>query len=567
MKIGFSENLAARTAQTSYSRAVGGSATSVARLSSGERITNASDDVASLSIATKISAKLSGLRSARQNVTQADSLLQVADQALAQITNILQRQKQLAVRAASGELSDAERGFLSREFVGLRDELDRLAEQTSFNNIPLFSAEAFNNTVLAQTNTQAANAILATTSLQVTGGGNAVSSSVAIQAFHTQTGASLAGIAAAGQLQFVDAGGVVLSDAAFASVNQSAYGSFSDFGLSEVVYGPAGRGAATLTASLNGVEYSGRLVAGNNIRVILSNGDTHIQMHVGNVTLQTAGQVQFSEKSISDQFKFTTIARTSAVNGVNFFGTALDGVVGDAISGIANIRLNEGPLQSIGNFQYLGNRNTANSNTLSVEINGKTFVANNVRDQITAGSLQFRDESRLQVLSLNFTGLGANITNIRTRPLDRERFMDALNQGFANISSSLGFAVGDTTDQRIDVRLADASPAALMDGADVAISTRTQAQFASEKLDGAIRRVTSLRAEIGAVTSRLGFAGSVVDVSIQNQEAARSFLADTDIAATSSDFALSQARLGYAGYALAQANSIPENLLELLGEA
>ncbi len=130
-------NIAAYNAQSNIGRASASASSSIARLSSGERITRAADDVAALSVGTSLRTNITTLRQALVNTSQGSSLLQVADGALAQITDILQRQKSIAVQAGSGSLSATERGFLNQEFQNLSEEIDRLAGQTNFNGVNL----------------------------------------------------------------------------------------------------------------------------------------------------------------------------------------------------------------------------------------------------------------------------------------------------------------------------------------------------------------------------------------------------------------------------------------------
>lgn len=563
MKINLTSNTIADNARAAQNRATSGAATSIARLSSGERITSASDDVASLSIATNIRTRLSGLRASVSNVNQADSMLQIADQALNQMTTILQRQKELAVRAGSGALSDGERGFLDQEFQQLTAEITRLANATNFNNVRFFNGSEESALTLAQTNAIAANAILGTSGLQVGGGGNATASATPIQAFNRLTGASMAGTAAAGRLQLVDSTGAVLANGAYDDVNESVYGSFSDFKFSDVVYGTTGRGYATLTATLNGVEYTGRVVSAATTRVTLTNGNTRLNMNLGTVNLTDGGRTEFSLNSIQDAFKNTVIARTNVLNDVSFAGTRLNGAVGTSTRSIANIRLTTGEMVDIGKFEYLGNRNAANSNTIAVTINGTRFIADNVRDLISGGNLQFRDEARIQVLSINLAGLTTNITNIRTRPQDREQFIAALNTAFAEVRSSMDFAIEDAS---ISINIGKITPKSLYADQEASVATAKDASNANNLLDYALKRVNSMRANIGAVISRLGFAGSVLATSIQNQDAARASLTDTDVASESSAFAQFIVKADFSSFAIAQANNLPETLLDLLSD-
>ncbi len=113
----------------------------VAALSSGNRINRAADDVSGLSISTKMLNRTTSLRSAILNLSQADSLLQVADNAMAEQEGILQRMNTLAVMANSGALQNSERTYLDLELQSLKDEMDRIANETNFNGVSLLNKE------------------------------------------------------------------------------------------------------------------------------------------------------------------------------------------------------------------------------------------------------------------------------------------------------------------------------------------------------------------------------------------------------------------------------------------
>ena len=130
-------NIGAYYAQKNIGMASNSASLSIARLSSGSRIVRAADDVAAMSAGTSLQTNVTTLKMALINTSQGSSLLQVADGALSQITDILQRQKAIAVQAGSGSLSDSERSFLNQEFQNLTQEIDRLAGQTNFNGVNL----------------------------------------------------------------------------------------------------------------------------------------------------------------------------------------------------------------------------------------------------------------------------------------------------------------------------------------------------------------------------------------------------------------------------------------------
>lgn len=131
------QSTSAYTAATQLSRYRQNVSLSVARLSSGERITRAADDVAGLSVSTRMLARETALRSTLTNLAQASSLLQVADGGLHQVEDILQRMGALSVMADSGGVTDSERAFLDIEFQHLKTEIDRVSAETNFNGVSL----------------------------------------------------------------------------------------------------------------------------------------------------------------------------------------------------------------------------------------------------------------------------------------------------------------------------------------------------------------------------------------------------------------------------------------------
>ncbi len=113
--------------------AQGEAQSSVQRLASGSAFVRAGDDVASMAIATDLQRNVTGLKASLNNALQAQSYLSIADAALGKIEEVLQRMSAVSVQASSGALLDKERGFLNLEFQNLKDEINRLAENTSFS--------------------------------------------------------------------------------------------------------------------------------------------------------------------------------------------------------------------------------------------------------------------------------------------------------------------------------------------------------------------------------------------------------------------------------------------------
>ncbi len=110
-------------------------ATSMERLSTGLRINSAKDDAAGLSISTRMESQVRGLQMAIRNANDGISLMQTAEGALQETTNSLQRMRELSVQASNGINNAADRNALDKEVQQLKQEIDRIAEKTQFNNI------------------------------------------------------------------------------------------------------------------------------------------------------------------------------------------------------------------------------------------------------------------------------------------------------------------------------------------------------------------------------------------------------------------------------------------------
>lgn len=104
----------------------------LAKLSAGRRVLAARDDAASMAIGSRLAAEVSGLRQAGVNAGQGSSMLQVADGAYSQVSDILTRMKTLAVQASSGQLGASDRQALNTEFQALASEVDRISADTEF---------------------------------------------------------------------------------------------------------------------------------------------------------------------------------------------------------------------------------------------------------------------------------------------------------------------------------------------------------------------------------------------------------------------------------------------------
>ena len=107
--------------------------TAMERLSTGKRINSAADDAAGLAISQRLNAQVKGLDQAARNANDAISMLQTADGAAIEITNMLQRMRELAVQATSDSNTTADVANLDLEFAALSEEIDRIVDATQWN--------------------------------------------------------------------------------------------------------------------------------------------------------------------------------------------------------------------------------------------------------------------------------------------------------------------------------------------------------------------------------------------------------------------------------------------------
>jgi len=112
------------------------------RLSTGKRINSASDDAAGLAISSKMTSQIRGLDQAVRNGNDAIAMLQTADGAMIEVGNMLQRMRELAVQGGNGTLSSTDLTALNTEFVALRTEIERIADNTQWNGSNLLDGTA-----------------------------------------------------------------------------------------------------------------------------------------------------------------------------------------------------------------------------------------------------------------------------------------------------------------------------------------------------------------------------------------------------------------------------------------
>lgn len=138
MSLKINYNVSAMIANNSLKQNDSNLSTALERLSSGYKINNAKDNPAGLAIARRMNAQIRGLSVAEQDAEDGESVVEIADGALAEVHDMLQRMNELAVKASTGTVTDEDRAIINDEVDGLKEEIVRIGQTTEFNGQKLF---------------------------------------------------------------------------------------------------------------------------------------------------------------------------------------------------------------------------------------------------------------------------------------------------------------------------------------------------------------------------------------------------------------------------------------------
>lgn len=135
-------NSGSLTAQRNLTKNARGLQQSISRLSSGMRVTSASDNAAGMAISENMRAQQKGFQQAMKNANDGVAVLQTAESGYQSVSDLLVRMRELAVQSANDSVSDTERGYLETEFDDLIEEIDRVSSVVEYNGIQLLDGTA-----------------------------------------------------------------------------------------------------------------------------------------------------------------------------------------------------------------------------------------------------------------------------------------------------------------------------------------------------------------------------------------------------------------------------------------
>lgn len=497
MALTVNTNIASLTAQRNLTSSQSDLSTSLQRLSSGLRINSAKDDAAGLAISERFTAQIKGLNQGVRNANDGISLAQTAEGALKEVTNNLQRIREIAVQSANATNSSSDRTALQAEVSQLLSEIDRVASNTKFNGIALldgtFTSKAF------QVGADASETVSIS---QI--------SSAAASALGTSYSAS----ATAGSA--VNGTALLNTDI---KVNTVAVGASTSDGVSTVEATASALAKANainqLTAT-TGVTASASTALASNATVSTSEANGTID---GTITINGFTTANITTTNVANATAFNTNATTVA-NAINALTYA---------TGVTATAKQDGT----------GKVDLAAADGRNIEI------------KITDGSATGTADS-------NSFGLATSVTTSAStvRGTISYTSTDSTGINVADGSTSGNAKVGGTVTQA-----ASGTGTAL---SSATVATATDANTAITTVDNALDTINSTRATLGSYQSRFESVVANLQTTSENLSASRSRIVDADFAAETANLTKAQI-LQQSGIAmLAQANSIPQNVLALL---
>lgn len=556
------------------------------RLSSGSRINSAKDDAAGLAIGNRMTSQIRGLDQAVRNANDGVSMIQTAEGALQETTNILQRMRELSVQSANGIYADADRKTLDAETQQLKKELDRIATTTSFNGRALLDGS------------------LGTTSLQV-GALSNQTINVKIGTFNSSSlggsagdlvGEASTGLAALSAFTGADADTTLyVNDVAINSLADADAGSTLNQKLASINADLDGKGAtaSALVSTTGKAVGDGVLVAGTDtLTITVVDGDNNTQTYAlsdtNNMTelLQKINDTTGVSASLDDSGKLVLSQENAVSIVVTGTGTVAKDAAGvDGTETDTNFRLVftdtsgtgagvkvEGANDAVASATMMTNV-AALGLDISDNLGNVQGATNTTQNKLNAGDLIVNG------VSLGEVDAGADATE------QRDNLIEAINK----VSSQTGVVAfaGDQTDSlalkstsgELSIKYgANAASTIYTDTglqernsasgagsvASVNISTQAGAQRAISIIDKAIDQVSATRADLGAINNRLDFTVSNLSNISEKTSAARSRINDADFASETANLSRAQVLQQAATAMLAQSNARPQQVLTLL---
>lgn len=516
---------------------------SAEKLSSGYRINRAGDDAAGLAISEKMRSQIRGLNMASKNSQDAVSLIQTAEGALQEVHSMLQRMNELANQASTGTNETFDRDQINAEFNQLKDEIDQIAETTSFNNMKLLdgslASDAAKVSVSTASTLQNGKALVGTT-----GGGAAQYTVTNHTGLSSQVGSYAIAEEGAGsgkvKITFTDAATGNQTNTII-DLNKAVTGDVANGKSFTVDLSEAGLGTYTVTAG-NEV---GKAASIADLASALATGtvSTGISAPQADAVVDVAGD---SHGAITYSFDTSAISNAlAALGGEDGAQYTLSLVADASASDIVNLMATDasGVATKIGSAT-LGASATAGQSFNIASTDGTVLGTINEATYSTSGS------------GTASATLKAFVANAGTAD------MGTLGAGGGS-KGGLKIQVGANEGEQLTISVAAMSAKGL-NISNSSIGDQDKAGSAITATQKAINLVSEQRATLGAMQNRLEHKIANLDNTSENLSSAESRIRDVDIAKEMTNFTKSNILSQAATAMLAQANAAPQGVLSLL---
>ena len=593
-------NISSLNAQRNLNTSQSALQTSLQRLSSGLRINGAKDDAAGLAISNRMTSQINGNTQAARNANDGISLAQTAEGDLNQIGTNLQRMRDLAIQSANGTNSASDRAALNSELQSLGAEIDRVAQNSSFNGVKLldgtFTAQNFQVGAGGTANDQIA--INSIGSARIAALGSAGTTSTATKVGTSVTAALVAGdLTLNGQQVGASSAGIGggLSTASATQVAVAINAVSSTTGVTATANSNSVTGAAATvftaivanTFSINGIDIgavaAGGTAAGQGANVAAAINQASSQTGVTAAANATTGALTLTAADGRDiNISTSTAAKTALLTKTGFLTADVLAPTQTVVSGAFSAPTSAGGAGTWGmtvdgialQAPIAVNAGGTIVTAATLDASLTTFLAANTGYSATgtfaAGTLQLSKADGTGITMVTtLTGDTAAGTFAGGAGFLTTAANGAQNHGTVTLTSTgangivvggaLSTNAGLTTGQTVATVVSSVSSVSAID-----ISTAAGAISSLSVLDGALVTINASRASLGAYQNRFASVVSSLQTTTENLTASRSRIVDTDFAAETASLSRNQI-LQQAGTAmLAQANQIPNGVLALL---
>ncbi len=580
-------NIMAMSAYRNYTNNVSAMKKNLEKLSSGYKINRAGDDAAGLAISEKMRAQITGLETAQKNAKDGISLVQTAEGALTEVHDMLNRMVELATQSANGTYDNTtDRAQMQKELDQLRDEIDRIADSSNFNGIKLFDGSMEADSIKYSVKSDVALAILPDGTQNIAGAGTStIIHKDGQDATKTKFQVELENVSFASTN--ATSVGITVGGAKV-SVHLNANGSLSGADLAEKIVEKYGAS----NIKIGGVTYS---VKADGSKLVFEMTDDSLK----NVTKTASFNGNFDVVEFSTNAKDNTSGTVNlATQVIDAGGPKVNTVLANTVTNAAltAAHVKDGQVISIGGTNYvfastdktLEAVNAAGSDFKVVDIrdlvdedgnlvNGKAPQGNALTEALDRLTVAAKDNAMFTVghtddNKLTFqekttydgeAKLDSNLAiqkQIRTGTFAADTVKASKGSG-----KGLTLQIGDTADDynQLKVSLGDMHVGSLGIG-DISIADQASAAVAVDKIKDAINLVSDVRGTLGATQNRLDHTINNLSVMTENIQDAESTIRDTDVAAEMMAYTKNNILIQSAQAMLAQANQVPQGVLQLL---